>query len=78
MSLFDAPLTVFAISRATKVPMSRIQFLINRYEIESDGRGDHGKPLYWWSSIKEVSEEHERGVELARAEWLRRHPQVRW
>jgi hypothetical protein len=78
MSLFDTPLSVFEISRKTKLPMSRIQFLINRYGIESDGRGDHGKPLFWWASIKEVSEQHERVVAAARADWVRRHPPVRY
>jgi hypothetical protein len=78
MGAYDRPLSVFALSRTTKIPMARIRFLVDRYEVAADGEDDQGRPLYWMRDVKEVSEQHERVVAAARADWVRRHPPVRY
>jgi hypothetical protein len=69
MSLYARALSTYELSRATKLPMNRINFLIARYELESSGKDDRGERLYWLADVKTAAKDHERGVELERADW---------
>jgi hypothetical protein len=78
MGMYDAPLSVFALSRTTKLAMGRINFLIKRYRLEAVGEDERREPLFWLADIKTAAKQNERRVSAARSEWARRNPQPRY
>jgi hypothetical protein len=77
MSIYDQPQGVYAISKATRISMDRIRFLVSRYGIEAAGEDDRGE-TYHLQDIRDALKEDERRVEQARADWARRHPAPRY
>jgi hypothetical protein len=78
MGMYDAPQNLHTISRALKVKMLRIKYLVHRYGIKADGTDDRGHATHWLADVSDALEKDNRRIFQARADWAARNPSPRY